>query len=317
MKTGMTSVNKERAKTGKASGKKVRVVFDVVLTLMILFEMFIQYTGDFLHEVVGFALFGTIVLHLVLSAKWMKSTARLAKSGRLSGRRIALAVMGVLLAIATIVLAVSSVAISNLLYSAGFVWALGSYDLWATIHSVSSYTLAALVVIHLGMHWAFLASAFKVPYNPSRRRAISTGVYAAAAVGAVALGIIATREALPQAHGAVADQDMDTSTTSSSSASSSQAGEKAFSEPVSDHGASSVSNNSAGSNQSKDDASNELVDDNLLVEYEEVQVEESYSESAAEAESEPAVITGYCTLCRKNCPLSAPQCDRPYQAGLL
>ena len=33
--------------------KTTRVAFDAVLTIMLVFEMFIQYTGDFLHEVVG------------------------------------------------------------------------------------------------------------------------------------------------------------------------------------------------------------------------------------------------------------------------
>ena len=66
--------------------KTVRVILDVLLTIMLVFEMFIQYTGNFLHEVVGFAFFATIVVHLALSAKWMKGVARSAKKGRLSMR---------------------------------------------------------------------------------------------------------------------------------------------------------------------------------------------------------------------------------------
>ena len=27
--------------------------------------------------------------------------------------------------------------------------------------------------------------------------------------------------------------------------------------------------------------------------------------------------SGICTLCRKQCPLSAPRCNKPYEAGLL
>ena len=171
------------------NGKKVtRVVLDVALTAMIVAEMFIQYTGTFLHEVIGFAFFATVVVHLALSAKWIKTTAKNASKGKMTARRTALAVMGILLTVCMVVLGVSSVAISGILADAGLVWTLGSYATWKTIHAVSSYALCALVVIHLGMHWAFLASAFHVPYDPSRRRAISTGVHATAALGALASG---------------------------------------------------------------------------------------------------------------------------------
>ena len=189
-------------------GKKaIRVALDVALTLMIVFEMLIQFTGEFLHEVVGFAFFATIIAHILLSMLWVKSTARVAKSGKLTARRTALAVVGILLAVATVVLAVSSIAISGLLASAGFVWLIGTYAMWATVHTVSSYALCALVVVHLAMHWAFLANAFKVPYDPSRRRAISTGVNAVAALGVVALGVTVAGKTLPQVASSVVDRE--------------------------------------------------------------------------------------------------------------
>ena len=180
------------------SKKTIRLALDIVLTAMIVFEMFIQYTGDFLHEVVGFALFASVAVHLALSVKWMKGTARAASTGRLSGRNAALAVMGCLLAIDLIALIVSSVAISQIIASTGFTWTLGTYAMWATVHSVTSYLLCALVIVHLAMHWVFLAHALRVPYNPERRRAIGMGVNAIATVGAVALGVMAAREALPR-----------------------------------------------------------------------------------------------------------------------
>ena len=68
-------------------GKKaIRVALDVALTLMIVFEMLIQFTGEFLHEVIGFVFFATIIAHILLSMSWVKSTARVAKSGKLTAR---------------------------------------------------------------------------------------------------------------------------------------------------------------------------------------------------------------------------------------
>ncbi len=275
------------------NGKKVtRVVLDVALTAMIVAEMFIQYTGTFLHEVIGFAFFATVVVHLALSAKWIKTTAKNASKGKMTARRTALAVMGILLTVCMVVLGVSSVAISGILADAGLVWTLGSYATWKTIHAVSSYALCALVVIHLGMHWVFLASAFHVPYDPSRRRAISTGVHATAALGALALGAMAVGQALPRTTGT------STATQANTTAFAGTVGDA----PAASSGSSNVSSSSSasgtGSTGSASDGS-------------------SSSPSTGSSGDSSSTATGICTLCRKQCPLSAPKCNKPYAAGLL
>ena len=307
--------------------KTVRIVLDVLLTAMLVFEMFIQYTGWFLHEVIGFAFFATVVVHLALSAKWMKSTAHAAKTGKLRGRTIALATMGCLLAVTMIVLGVSSVAISGILSEAGFVWALGSYDMWAIVHAVSAYALAALVVVHLGMHWAFLASAFKVPYNPERRRAIGVGVNAVAAVGAIALGVAAAREILPQTLASAAAAESTETTReslrdasdiaySAPAAPSASASSAAPSASASNAAANSNSSRSGGrgkrnSTNSQPAASTSSASEQPAQTY---SAEPSYQQPST---SSSQGVTGTCTLCRKNCPLSAPQCNKPYAAGLI
>ena len=305
--------------------KRFRIVLDVLLTAMLVFEMFIQYTGDFLHEVVGFAFFATVVIHLLLSAKWMKSTGRMAKSGKLTARRTALAVMGMLLAIDMVMLGVSSVAISGLLSSAGFVWTLGSYAMWATVHSFTAYALCALVAVHLAMHWAFLASAFKVPYDPSRRRAISTGVHAVAAVGAVALGVMAVQKLGPSVASA--------STVGDDSSASEGSQDNTFASPVDDAGSDSSStttqpsaskgsapskkksSSSSPSASSSSNASSTSSQSAPSSGSESEQAPQSSGGSSSAQESSTA--SGICTLCRKQCPLSAPKCDKPYQAGLI
>lgn len=310
--------------------KTVRVALDVMLTLMIVFEMFIQFTGEFLHEIVGFAFFASIILHLALSATWMKKTASSMKKGTMTGRRTALAIMGILLAIATIVLGVSSVAISGILADAGLVWTFGSYAVWATVHAFSSYALCALVVVHLAMHWVFLASAFRVPYDPSRRRAIGTSVHAVAAVGALALGLMAAREVFP---GDMVSSTSDTSDTTGTSS------EKAFQDgSISDlkSDSSSIdkthSTNTASKSDSTVESNAESIEiDEPSTQYENPAVdtaasasdENTYTETIVEeyepvaSETPSASIADICTLCRKQCPLSAPRCNKPYEAGLI
>lgn len=323
-------------------GKKaVRVVLDVAMTVMIVLEMFIQFTGEFLHEVIGFAFFATVVAHLALSATWVKKTAYATQAGTLTARRAALAVMGCLLAATMVVLGVSSVAISSILSSAGFTWTVGSYALWADVHTVSAYALCALVVVHLAMHWAFLAAAFRVPYNPARRRAIGSGVNAVAALGVIALGATVAGKTLPQTaeaagqHGiapneegsdaAVGGQGAEGSPdaaangqgaegadrSSAQSGTGKRSGEHGFGRDDGRRGSRSTGEPADGSFGSASDGSND-------------ESRGSASDSASESSSGSssngagdAAATGICTLCRKQCPLSAPKCNKPYEAGLL
>ena len=323
--------------------KTLRMVLDIAMSVMLVFEMFIQYTGNFLHEVVGAAFFATIIGHMALSASWVRKTAQVAKQGKMTGRRTALAIMGILLAVTTVTLGISSIAISNLLYSAGFVWPLGTYAFWATVHAVSGYALCALVVVHLAMHWTFMASALHVPYNPSRRRAIGTCVHTAAAVGAIALGVAAAREALPQAlanaQGAdtsttqttdqgqasafanVADKTGASETQTSSSASSASASSSSTSSSASSTGSKGKKNRSNTSSSTQSPATSQSSSSPFDAQ---PTVEEPTSstpiveEPASSANtSSSTIVTGNCTLCRKNCPLSSPRCNKPYEAGLI
>lgn len=299
------------------NGKRtVRVVVDALMTVMIVFEMFIQLTGEFLHEVVGFAFFVTVLAHVLLSMKWVKGTARAAGSGKLTGRRTALAVVGVLLAVTTVVLGISSIAISGILASAGFVWALGSYAMWEYVHMVSAYALCGLVVVHLAMHWAFLASAFKVTYNPSRRRAIKAGVNAAAFLGVVALGATAAGKAVAQSAGGAgtlggsAGDGAGASETSDAPAS--QAEEAGVDSDKSGKGKGlrkrGDSSGSAGAPDGAGATGSAGASGDAGA---------TGSAGASGATGSTGSSSGICTLCRKQCPLSAPKCDKPYAAGLL
>ena len=341
----------------------MRVVLDIALTIMIVLEMFIQFTGEFLHEILGFAFFATIIVHVALSSSWIKKAAQSARSGCLGARRAALAAVGCLLAITTIILGVSSIAISGILASAGFTWPFGTYALWVTIHTISAYALCALTVVHLAMHWAFLASVFKVPYDPIRRQAIGTGVNIVAGLGIAALGVAATKETFLQIADAVERPDSpaeleeeslpkgvtDTSSDETASATTDAATSPATpdSKKTRHHStgdgkfshkkAKRSQNNSSDSETAQEASSgtaNSVSGDGIeggtdvdlghnpnsngeseTEKYSQWDSEissDSYSEKGAESS-----VSGICTLCRKQCPLSAPRCDKPYQAGLL
>ena len=313
--------------------KTTRIAFDAVLSIMLIFEMFIQYTGDFLHEVIGFAFFATIVAHLLFSRTWMSSTVKAARAGKLPTRRRFKAVIGIALGVCMLLLGVSSIAISQILASFGFSMA-GSYLVWKALHTFSSYALCILVVVHLTSHWASLASTLRIEYNPARRQAIGFGVKGVATLGAVALGVsgmqsLSVQQATAQSL-AAATEEKEALEREAAQQQPSVADrpyreddqivqeQKRQEERARKRKRQRAADENAASSQDAD-----MRQDQAAEQYEEPADEgysEQYSEESSWYEEETAsdsYAAGICTLCRKNCSLSAPQCDKPYEFGLL
>ncbi len=273
---------------------KARIAFDAILSALLVVEMFFQLTGDFLHEVLGVVFFICVVAHLVLSRAWIAGTSAAIKGKRMTARRWLLAIMGILLALAMIALVVSSLMISQVLSSAGISLAVaGTGEVWYLVHVASSYLLCALVVVHLAMHWIAVASVFKVPYNPARRKAIGAAVNTVAVVGVVALGATgfgAAGDALASVGSQASNEN--------GSGSGSGAGSGSGTGERSRHGH-EVSSGTLGQGTYGDGSG------------------AGGGSGSSSGSGSSGGASGTCPLCHKNCPLSAPQCNRPYEAGLI
>lgn len=287
-----------------------RLIFDGVLTALLIFEMFYQLTGNVLHEVLGITFFAAIAAHLALSRRWIGATARAIGAGRkMKAANTARAILGIALAATMLVLLASSLAISNLLLATGLDIAGGAYSIWSDVHTVSSYVLCGLVTAHLAVHWVSVAGFLRIEYDPSRRKAINVGVTAVAALGVLAL----------QAAGvtALADPSLvldDESTATGSNEKSGQETEQ--SRPNGGRGerggfpgqngpgsAPEGSYGQGGSGSAPGGSSGRGSSGSAP----------GGSEDAESGSSN----SGICTLCRKRCSLSSPRCNRPYQEGLI
>ncbi len=168
---------------------RMRLGFDVALGLLLVFEMLYTLTGNVLHELVGIVFFATMAAHLVFARKWSGSMVRSLKERRkLPDEQKARLVIAIALALCAVALAVSSVAISNLLGPSPEYLLSGAYTAWCLVHTVSAYGMCVLAVVHLLLHWVFVAKVLKISYNPERRQAINTAMGAVAGVAAVAIG---------------------------------------------------------------------------------------------------------------------------------
>ena len=340
----------------KTVSQKTKIVLDIVLTVLLVFEMLIQYTGNFLHEVMGFVFFATIAMHVLLSSAWLKSTAQAISKHKLSQRRRAKVMMNSALAITMIVLVASSLAISDILYQAGLSMP-GAYDVWSALHTASSYLLCVLVVAHLGIHWATIASSLKVPYSPARRQAIGGGVQVAAAFGMLMLGVKgaealvldqtdsadstdpieqAASDTLTDQQQSVPDATLNDTPYSNYNNQNYEAsnghgrhGRKHMDQQTTEqYGANQElgTQDSAGQGQSPQDSTG--TSDMLSIPDEQMPQQDvpmqngsadqsSGSDGWSWGESGSSNTADICTLCRKYCSLSAPRCDKPYAAGLI
>ena len=285
-------------------GRSARMALDGALTILLIASMLAQLTGVIAHEIIGVVFLIAVVAHIVNSFWWMKTVARLVENAQVKGGQLALFVVAVLLGVAVAVLAVSSVPISRLLYQVGLAPKVMS-SMWLAVHKVSAFLLCILAVVHLAMHWVSILKHLNIPFDPSKRKAIGLGVKAISCAGIVALGVVGFNS-LELFAGLGENADGEGSREGSTS------------QPASGSQASSASTPQGEGSPSTSGASEGLA---------------SASSSSASADAQPAKVQAdagdgeagssegdaeaLCPLCRKHCPLSDPQCDKPYLAGLI
>ena len=285
-------------------GRSARMALDGALTILLIASMLAQLTGVIAHEIIGVVFLLAVVAHIVNSFWWMKTVARLVENAQVKGGQLALFVVAVLLGVAVVVLAVSSVPISRLLYQVGLAPKVMS-SMWLAVHKVSAFLLCILAVVHLAMHWASILKHLNIPFDPSKRKAIGLGVKAISCASIVALGVVGFNSLeLFAGLGENADGEGSREGSTSQPASGSQA-------------------TSAGASQGEGSPSTSDTPEGRP----------SASSSSASADAQPAKVQAdagdgeagssegdaeaLCPLCHKHCPLSDPQCDKPYLAGLI
>ncbi len=303
--------------------RNAKMALDALLTVLLVAAMLVQLTGVIAHEVIGVVFLVLIVTHIVNSFSWMRDTAQMVESAEAKKGQLSLFIVAVLLGIDCAVLAVSSVPISRLLYQAGLAPKVMS-SMWLNVHKVSSYMLCILAVVHLAMHWASILKHLNIPFDPDKRAAIGRGVAIAAGVGSVALGVVGfnSLELFTGAGDVGSGAESPASATSRGSAGSG-AGTTAGSASATSSGSAGSSGSAASSSTgsaSAPGAASSASGANASGSAGSSGTSASDSAASDADESEPSnedLANTPCPLCKKHCPLSDPQCDKPYLAGLI
>ena len=115
-------------------------------------------TGVGVHEWLGLGALLLLVVHTALHAGWVAETVRFARENP-SAMRIGNLVVDTLAFVALAVCVVSGVMVSGDVLRA-FGWYAQGYYFWDPLHAVSAKVLLALVVVHVALHWKWVAGFF-------------------------------------------------------------------------------------------------------------------------------------------------------------
>ena len=167
-----------------------RLSLDLVMTALILLEFAYRLTGSTTHELIGVSMLTLLVIHGAWNWRWFAALGK----GRYAARRVASTTINALLLTAALLMVVSGVLNSELLFSLTQV----ELDLLPRgLHTAAAYGFLMLIGVHLGMHWKMImAETGKLAggsavFLPPRLRSASLPV---AAVAIAAYGVVASFE---------------------------------------------------------------------------------------------------------------------------
>ena len=134
---------------------KIKRFVDVILTLMLLFLMAYQVTGDVLHEWIGIGMTAIVIAHQVLNRKWYAAIPK----GKYRPYRITLTVIDCLLLLCFFITAFSGMAMSA--HAVPFMNGIISSMLARKLHIALSYWSFLLMGLHIGLHLGALGTKIK------------------------------------------------------------------------------------------------------------------------------------------------------------
>lgn len=127
--------------------KKCKIIIDVTMTVLLLFLMARQLTGDEAHEWLGAVMFLLWILHHVLNIHWYAHLLR----GKYTPYRIFHTIVNMALLLSMAGMMVSGIILSREVFA--FLPIHGSVSFARSLHVFCAFWCFALMAFHLGLHW--------------------------------------------------------------------------------------------------------------------------------------------------------------------
>ena len=136
---------------------KIKVIIDLLMTILLLLLMAFQITGQEFHEWFGAGMLILFLVHNILNFKWYKSLFK----GRYSILRVMRMIVNFAVLLSMLCLAYSGIVMSHYVFD--FVSILGQMALARQMHMAASYWGFVLMSVHLGFHWGMVCLLYTSP----------------------------------------------------------------------------------------------------------------------------------------------------------
>lgn len=126
--------------------KKIQLIIDISMTLLLPLLMAYSLIGEAFHEVVGTTIFALFIIHHILNRKWYAALLK----GKYNARRIFQTVLNTLLLLVMILQPISGILMSKHLFA--FLPSLPISAQARSIHMLLAYWGYVLMCLHAGTH---------------------------------------------------------------------------------------------------------------------------------------------------------------------
>ena len=130
---------------------RIKIIIDILMTILLMCLMAYQVTREVAHEFIGITMVLLVIAHQILNRKWYGALFK----SKYSAFRILNAIVDVLLLISFALTALSGMAMSN--YAVPFLYNVINVNDARVMHLAFSYWLFMFTGIHLGMHISVMA----------------------------------------------------------------------------------------------------------------------------------------------------------------
>ena len=150
-------------------------IIDVCMTILLLFLMAYQVTGEVLHEWIGIGMTGLVIVHQILNRKWYGALFK----GRYRAYRILTTAVNILLLLSFALTAFSGMSMSG--HAVPFLYGMAPVTFARQTHLSMSHWSFVLMGLHLGLHVPAMTA--KIKMEGRKRTLVSAAFCLIAGIG--------------------------------------------------------------------------------------------------------------------------------------
>ena len=137
-------------------GNIIRRIVDAAMTILLLFLMAYQVTGEAAHEWIGMSMTALVIIHQVLNRKWYGSLFK----GKYNLYRTVTTLLNILLLISFLLTAFSGMSMSG--HAVPFLYGMAPVSFARQVHLSMSHWSFVLMGLHLGVHIPAMTAGLKL-----------------------------------------------------------------------------------------------------------------------------------------------------------